>query len=147
MKTKVNPFEVLGDAEMYDVAAAMRGPDGDYEALKDVFTARIRYLVGIKPQGLLRIRKKKAITKAMLRNATQEVITAMNPRTIQHYIMHVEYALQRLRDRGIISAPEYKFLLPIIDTIRSYTTGYKYKEDLENLVDYMYYHHQPAFMR
>ena len=137
---------MLGDSDFYALMSALRGPDGDFESLKELFTARLRYLAGMRQAAFLKIRFMKAIPKQTLEAAICEVIEA-NKDTIEHYVSHVEAAIRALYKAKLMTFHEHKFLLYAVQQILRYTVGTINKHDLIELPDYLYYHHQPAFVR
>jgi hypothetical protein len=137
---------MLGDSDFYALMSALRGPDGDFEALKQLFTARIRYLAGMRNAAYLNIRSIKAIPKAILRLAIYEAADA-NKHTIEHYINHIEIAITALYRAKLMTRSEYKFLSYTAHKIWKYTKNIINKHDLIELPEYLYYHHQPAFVR
>lgn len=142
---KTNPFKVLNSGALYDVASAMRGPDDDCVGLKFIFTARIRSLAGVYNEDVL-LRDTKVINRDILRDAIEDIIT-MHKNAARHYISHVDSALQALKYYKRISKPEYKFLQHIIHHFHRYFAGYINEDELRSIERFIYYHHQPAFVR
>ena len=137
---------MLGDSDFYALMSALRGPDGNFEALKELFTARIRYLTGMRNTHDLKIRSSKTILKQTLEDAIHEVVEA-NKDTISHYITHVKAAINALYRAKLMTTPEHKFLFSAVHQIWRYTNDDIHKFDLVELPDYLYYHHQPTFVR
>jgi len=120
--------ELLNEsALLYDVVAALRGPDNFDETLKHVFTARIRCLVGLYwVRG--RIRREKEIYEGHLRSLFENAWKA-DP----HYLAHVSDALTALHKMGIMESDEYKFLWNLAETLYNLATE-KEKEDVDTII-------------
>ena len=108
-------FEMLNTHDFYVIVSAIRGPDGSYENLKYVFTARIRHLINIKSDDIT-IRKHKKISADALYSAFKDA-TKMSSGAFTHYYSHNSNALEALLRNKLIDIKEYSFLKTIIDAI------------------------------
>jgi len=115
---------------VYEVTAAIRGPDIRALGLKNVFTERIRYWV-FGGATLGKTRFVPWISVQTYKDALQELRKGRRDKEIkhalQHYLMHVSYALKVLHREGI---DEAGLLRDIAETMLGYLGGTKELRDV-----------------
>jgi hypothetical protein len=90
----------LSEDDIYFLMAALRGPDADAEALKVLFTARLRYFVEDAfdwrlPVGAA-VRENAIIPRATILQAVREA-ERMSPSQLRHYLGHLSSAFMALK--------------------------------------------------
>ena len=106
-------FKAIGqNGDLYNIAAAIRGPDTENESLKRIFTARIRYLVF---GSNLVVATTREVRRVDLRLIADAVLTIHVHDC--HYLEHVHNALRSLYTLGMIDRREFMFLLDLADAL------------------------------
>ena len=101
--------QLLKDENIYNLVTALRGCDFYSPSLKRIFTARIRYLLGIEYPHVA-VRKTPKIKDSRLLRAILDVYEIKDCRMLYHYLGHVHSALDCLRQYNAIDRLEYEFL-------------------------------------
>ena len=86
-------IDIIWDPDIYNIATALRGPDSWNSELKRIFTARIRALVGLKPNIDLSIEVRES-SKIELDDIVYAILNVS--RVDYHYLEHVKAALSSL---------------------------------------------------
>ena len=119
-------FEMLNTHDFYVIVSALRGPDGNCENLKFIFTARIRHLINIKSDDIT-IRKHKTISADALYSAFKDA-TKMSSGAFRHYYSHNRNALEALLRNKLIDIKEYSFLKNMLDAIFHCISDVSYRD-------------------
>jgi len=117
--------ELINDKDTYNIITAIRGPDSCNYGLKWIFTARIRYLLGLR-NLVVDIRLSPAVGKRLLYSALEELTDAD-----LHYLYHVSNALKSLHCTGVLDEEEYEFLQQLCDIYVKYLCYFEYREHIE----------------
>jgi len=104
-------------ARAYDVAAAMRGPDAENNALKKVFTARIRYLAAGGKEARMEVMTRKEAD--VMLDEVAEAIVKLDPHHM-HFLNHVVTAVENLEALGLIEPREAEFLARLADLLHDF---------------------------
>ncbi|KKN82318.1 hypothetical protein LCGC14_0311310 [marine sediment metagenome] len=93
----------LSTRDGYDIAAAIRGPDfwNDGEAIKRVFTERIRWLAGVRGGFSTRRYLVSLSTVALMRREIRQASVSGIIPLITHYMRHVRDAASALNDKNL----------------------------------------------
>lgn len=105
--------------EVYDLMTVLRGSDYDYPYLKYLFTARIRFFLGVSKR-YAKIRTTKTIFPIEESVVLQEIEKARREQMKRHYFIHVNSALGVLKDNKMIKEDEWKILLILSTEISNY---------------------------
>jgi len=110
---------LLNDYHIYCAVRTLRGPDSENEALKRIFSARLRSLLGIKPHkaGPL-LRNNPKVPYSDIEKALNNIKEADI-----HYLAHVYYGLLSMKELGIIDEKEGDFLSDLAFILWSWATG------------------------
>jgi len=112
LREKFEQFKALiAIPDFYNIAAAIRGPDTGNSSLKWIFTARIRYLIGVRNNGAA-IR---TINKVHIEHVENAVLNLRKGDL--HYLDHVQHALTALASLGAIDHEEHWFLYYLADAL------------------------------
>ncbi len=87
--------KILADKDAYDLVSALRGDDYEFAAMKYVFTARIRYFLGIGSWAGV-IRDTEYISEERAEDFKVEVENAIKQKMSLHYLDHILFALEAL---------------------------------------------------
>jgi len=131
LRNKMEALRILvNDSEIYNIMAALRGPDTQNDDLKWIFTARLRYLVGMDCGGSgVRCRTKKEIRLWEVFEALKKV-----NEYDEHYLSHVELALFELMVKGLIDKEEYSLLRELADILQRAGVECITKHEAEDLI-------------
>lgn len=93
--------KLIKSKEVYDLMATLRGIDYDYPYLKYLFTARIRYFLGVSKR-YAKIRTTKTIFSIEASIILKEIKRARKEHMKRHYFIHINSALGVLRDNKMV---------------------------------------------
>ena len=117
---------LLRDRYMYDLASAIRGDDYEYLGIKNLFTSRIRYCMGITEvyATTIDIRTDEKIMQFEISDILYELKEMKAEKRKKHYFYHVLDALTTLRVLELMSQEEYNNLTALCDEMLSYISDY-----------------------
>ncbi len=108
--------------EYWDIITIMRGDDTPVPYLKHIFTARFRYLVGLRKKFRfpMYVREIEVVEEhkleKMLNSLVDKDIWRLREH-IRHYVGHAYNCLHSLRSLNLIDRLEHEFLLTVCDMI------------------------------
>ncbi|MHC1600491.1 MAG: hypothetical protein ACXQS5_06715 [Candidatus Methanospirareceae archaeon] len=136
-----SPVELLReslslDDDLYIMVTALRGPDFQAQCLKIIFTARMRRLVfGRACPSCVIYRTAPNIRSYYIREAEKEIkaqIDRGNDVGVFHYLKHIRYALEALREHSLIDRDEYEFLHDLLEQYLLLVSDHTAKVDYEH---------------
>ena len=99
----------------YDILSALRGPDNENSAIKHVYTARIRYLIGVTYDMSVGVAEYRPDVRTDSKIKREKAINAMvaisNGNWSGHYVRHINDALYAMITLGIGDPDEMGRLL------------------------------------
>ena len=112
---------MIKSKEAYNLMTALRGDDYGYTFLKYLFTARIRYFLGVsKKYGEVRTTKTIFSTDNIV--ILEDIERARKEYMEQHYFNHINSALETLKNNGLIKEDEWNILLNLSVKIANYVS-------------------------
>ena len=107
--------------ELYDLMTALRGTDYGYPFIKYLFTARIRYFLGVsKKYGEIRTTKTIFPIDNLL--VLKDIEQARKESMERHYFDHINSALEALKNNRLIKEDEWNILLNLSVKIANYVS-------------------------
>ena len=114
--------KILADRDAYDLVSAIRGDDYGFQYIEYVFTARIRYFLGVDGWTAL-VREEPYITKEDATNFRIEVETAVKENMRIEYFNYILLALEVLNRLQIMPELEVRRLRNLADRTQVYMVG------------------------
>ena len=120
LNNKVEALRLLvGCEDAYAIMSALRGSDSGNLELKWIFSARIRYLVGMSSRAWSPyFRRERTVKLGDVLKALDKVSNID-----YHYLNHVEYAIMSLKMWGLIDKDEYELLYNLATILNEVAEG------------------------